>query len=163
MQLREMTSADWPQISRIYAEGIGTGQATFELTPPSWESWDASHHKSCRWVAELNGTILGWVALSPVSQRKVYSGVAESSIYISEKSRGQGIGRKLLLKLIEESEKEGFWMLQAGIFPENKASTELHLSCGFRIVGIRERVAKLHGTWRNNQLLERRSAVTGTD
>ena len=157
-----MTAGDWPSVAEIYASGIATGHATFQTSIPEWTLWDASHLKSCRLVARADdGTIEGWAALSPVSSRPVYAGVAEVSIYIAESARGHGVGRRLLEALIAESEKDGRWTLQAGIFPENGASVALHLSCGFRIVGRRERIGCMNGVWRDNLLLERRSSVVG--
>ena len=157
-----MTAGDWPSVAEIYASGIATGHATFQTSIPEWTVWDASHLKSCRLVARGgNGAIQGWAALSPVSSRPVYAGVAEVSIYIAEPARGHGVGRRLLEALISESEKDGRWTLQAGIFPENEASIALHVSCGFRIVGRRERIGCVNGVWRDNLLLERRSSVVG--
>jgi len=157
-----MIAADWPSVAEIYASGIATGQATFQTSIPEWTAWDASHLKSCRLVARADdGTIEGWAALSPVSSRPVYAGVAEVSIYIAESARGRGVGRRLLEALILESERDGRWTLQAGIFPENEASVALHVACGFRIVGRRERIGYMNGIWRDNLLLERRSLVVG--
>jgi phosphinothricin acetyltransferase len=160
---RNMTPHDWPSVSRIYEEGISTGDATFQKKSPSREEWDYEHLVSCRIVAESDGMVVGWVALSPVSGRCVYAGVAEVSIYVSEKYRGMNIGKNLLHRLISESEKEGLWMLQAGIFPENKASLKIHQDAGFRIVGYREKVGKMGDRWRDNMLLERRSRVIGIE
>ncbi len=158
-----MTSEDWPAVSAIYAEGIATGCATFETEVPSFESWDEAHLKSCRLVAEQDGTLLGWAALSPVSSRCVYGGVAELSIYIAAKSRGAGIGKAILNQLIIESEAVGYWTIQAGIFPENKASIKLHEHLGFRFLGKRERIGKTQsGIWKDNLLFERRSLTVGT-
>ena len=157
-----MTKGDWPSVSEIYESGIATGQATFQTSAPNWTAWDGSHLSSCRLVARApDGTIEGWAALSPVSSRPVYAGVAEVSIYVAESARGHGVGRRLLETLIVESEKDGRWTLQAGIFPENEASIALHVSCGFRIVGRRERIGCRDGVWRDNLLLERRSSVVG--
>lgn len=158
-----MTPADWPSVSEIYLSGIATGQATFQTTVPSWAAWDGSHLPSCRLVARTaDGAIEGWAALSPVSSRPVYAGVAEVSIYVAESARGLGVGRRLLEALVAVSEKDGRWTLQAGIFPENEASIALHVSCGFRVVGRRERIGCHEGVWRDNLLLERRSSVVGT-
>lgn len=158
-----MTPQDWPSVATIYAEGIATGYATFETEVPSFESWDKAHIKNCRLVADKEGAILGWAALSPVSSRCVYEGVAELSIYIALKSRGAGIGKSLLNQLITESETAGYWTLQAGIFPENRASIKLHERLGFRFLGKRERIGKTHlGIWKDNLLFERRSTVAGT-
>ena len=159
----EMEAVDWEQMRSIYLEGIATGQATFETTAPAWEKWDAGHLRQARLVArDEAGTVLGWAALSPVSDRCVYGGVAEVSVYVGERGRGRGIGRALLEALIEASEHSGMWTLQAGVFPENAASVKLHLSCGFREVGRRERIGKLNGVWRDTLLLERRSLNVGT-
>ncbi len=163
VDIQPMEPADWPPVREIYLEGIATGQATFETVAPSWEQWDAAHLVFARLVARRETEIVGWAALSPVSQRCVYGGVAEVSVYVSSAQRGAGIGRRLLASLIEESERNGIWTLQAGIFPENAGSLALHLACGFREVGRRERVGKLHGTWRDTILLERRSRTVGMD
>ncbi len=156
-----LTPADWPAVRVIYEEGIATRNATFETATPEWEAWDAGHLKTCRLVARGGGDVVGWAALSPVSARKVYAGVCEVSVYVAERARGQKIGSKLLRALIESSEREGIWTLQAGIFAENLASLVLHESCGFRVVGIRERMGSLEGRWRNVVLMERRSGVAG--
>ena len=158
MIIRKMLPDDWNEVSRIYKEGIDTGHATFEKEVPSLEGWDKSHLKTCRFVAESEGEVAGWAALSPVSGRCVYEGVAEVSIYVSEKFRGQKIGKLLLENLVGESEKEGFWTLQAGIFPENHASLRLHKNLGFREVGFREKIGKMNGIWRDTILLERRTS-----
>jgi phosphinothricin acetyltransferase len=152
---------DWPTVRRIYGEGIATGNATFETSLPEWEEWDSSHLSSCRLVAKLSDEVVGWAALSRVSSRCVYGGVAEVSVYVAEKSRGNGIGLRLLSSLIEASERQGIWTLQAGVFPENIPSIKLHERCGFRIVGIRERLGCLKGQWRDVALLERRSRSVG--
>ena len=157
-----MLSDDWPAVRAIYLEGIATGNATFEMTAPGWEKWDAGHLPSGRFVARSKGAVLGWAALSPVSSRCVYAGVAEVSIYIAEHARGRGIGRQLMSRLIADSEAQGIWTLQAGIFPENAASIALHQRAGFRVLGQRERPGQLNGRWRDVVLMERRSAVAGT-
>lgn len=157
----QMRDADWEQVSAIYLEGIATSLATFETDAPSWEKWNNGHLQKPRLVVRAGNNILGWAALSPVSNRCVYGGVAEVSVYVGEMGRGQGIGRALLQALIEESEKNGIWTLQAGIFPENTASVNLHLRCDFREVGRRERIGKLNGEWRDTLLLERRSKSVG--
>jgi L-amino acid N-acyltransferase YncA len=162
ISIAPMEQADWLPVREIYLEGIATGHATFETGAPSWESWNAAHLPFARLVARC-GDIVGWAALSPVSQRCVYGGVAEVSVYVSSESRGAGVGRALLGELIQESERNGIWTLQAGIFPENGASIALHLSCGFREVGRRERIGKLDGVWRDTILFERRSQTIGTD
>ncbi|HEY6215984.1 MAG TPA: GNAT family N-acetyltransferase [Pyrinomonadaceae bacterium] len=153
----QMTASDWEQVRAIYVEGLREGNSTFETQAPSWEAWDEAHLKSPRLVMRADDKVLGWAALSPVSRRSVYSGVAELTIYVTESERGKGIGRALLEQLIEESEQAGIWTLQASIFPENAASIELHLKSGFREVGRRERIAKLNGVWRDTILFERRS------
>ena len=141
----------------IYLEGIATGHATFETQAPSWQEWDEAHLQGGRLVARAGGRIVGWAALSPVSRRKVYSGVAEVSVYVGSQSRGQGIGRALLEQLIRDSEEHAIWTLQAAVFPENEATVSLHKRCGFREVGRRERIGKLNSEWRDTLLLERRS------
>ena len=161
--LREMKPDDWAGVAAVYKEGIATGNATFQQEVPTWESWDSSHVASCRIVAEVEGQVAGWAALTPVSGRCVYAGVAEVSVYVADRYRGRKIGARLLAKLIEESEREGFWTLQAGIFPENKASVKLHENLGFRVVGYRERIGKMNGIWWDNLVLERRSATVGID
>jgi phosphinothricin acetyltransferase len=157
----EMKAADWEQVRAIYLEGIATGHATFETTAPEWEKWDAGHLRKARLVAREGEAILGWAALSPVSDRCVYGGVAEVSVYVGARGRGRGVGRALLEALVEASEQNGIWTLQAGVFPENAASIKLHLNCGFREVGRRERIGKLNGVWRDTLLLERRSRSVG--
>jgi phosphinothricin acetyltransferase len=154
--IRPMGESDWSSVRAIYLQGIATGNATFAGTAPEWLAWDASHLPSCRLVADAGITILGWAALSPYSRREVYSGVAEVSIYVAEFARGQGIGAALLSALITESEEQGIWTLQAGIFPENEASIQLHRWSGFRIVGTRERIGQMNGRWRDVVLMERR-------
>ncbi|MFC0023073.1 GNAT family N-acetyltransferase [Neobacillus cucumis] len=156
-----MQREHWDQIREIYLEGIATGNATFQKVAPSWEEWDSSHVKECRLVARLEEKVLGWAALTPVSGRCVYAGVAEVSIYVSQSNYGKGIGSRLLNSLIEQSEQNGFWTLQSGIFPENVASLKLHSKHGFREVGRRERIGKMDGVWRDTVLLERRSNKVG--
>lgn len=153
----------WDRVREIYARGIETGHATFETSVPSWEVWDANHLDSCRLVARVDGQVVGWGALSGVSDRCVYGGVAEVSLYIDPAFRGRGVGTRLFRRLVEASEREGFWTLQAGIFPENEASLRLHQKVGFRVVGRRERLGKLDGVWRDVLLLERRSPRVGQD
>jgi L-amino acid N-acyltransferase YncA len=155
--IRELEAKDWPAVRTIFEEGIASGQATFETAAPSWESWDGAH--SLRLVAEEDGEVLGWAALSPYSARPAYSGVAEESVYVAARARGRGVGRALLTALVDRSERAGIWTLQAGVFPENRASVTLHLGCGFRVVGVRERIGRLNGEWRDVLLLERRSEV----
>jgi phosphinothricin acetyltransferase len=159
--IEKLRPEDWPAVRAIYEEGIATGNATFETQVPDWEDWDASHLGDCRLVARKGGHIVGWGALSPVSGRCVYAGVAEVSVYVADAARGQGIGKRLLQALIEVSERWGIWTLQAGIFPENQASIGLHESCGFRQVGTRVRIGQLKGMWRDVVLLERRSETVG--
>jgi L-amino acid N-acyltransferase YncA len=157
-----MQPEDWPAVRAIYLEGIATGHATFEQTAPEWEKWDTGHLPAARIVARSEaGTVLGWAALSGVSSRCVYAGVAEVSIYVAEHARGRGVGRQLMSRLIDDSEAQGMWTLQAGIFPENVASIALHERAGFRIVGRRERLGQMNGRWRDVVLMERRSVVTG--
>lgn len=160
--LRSMTKDDWNQVSEIYRLGIETGNATFETQVPGWDKWDASHVQSCRIVATIKDVVVGWAALIPASSRKVYSGVGEVSIYISDDYKNQKVGTRLLRKLIEESEAEGFWTLQSGIFPENIVSIKLHQNNGFRVVGYREKIGQMKGLWRDTILLERRSKKIGT-
>ena len=161
LQLRDLRPDDWPEVARIYEEGIATGVASFEAGPPSWEEWDASH-SAIRVVAELDGVVAGWCALSPVSERHCYRGVAEESVYVASWAQGRGVGRALLDEVVARSEAAGIWTLQAGIFPENKPSLRLHLGCGFRLVGVRERLGEADGLWRDVLLLERRSEVIGS-
>jgi L-amino acid N-acyltransferase YncA len=153
----QMRASDWEQVRAIYLEGIRTGHATFETEAPSWEQWNDAHLPVARVVMRDGERVLAWGALSPVSKRQVYRGVAELTVYVAESARGQGIGRTLLEALIIESERNGIWTLQASIFPENTASVELHRRCGFREVGRRERIAMLNGVWRDTLLFERRS------
>ena len=162
MHIRKMTQTDWPEVSKIYTEGIATGFATFETEVPSYESWHEAHIEECRFVAEVDKDVLGWVALTPVSSRCVYGGVAEVSVYIAENARGKGVGKSLMKKLITASESSGYWTLQSGIFPENRGSIILHEKVGFRFLGKRERVAKnSNGVWTDNLLFERRSTIIG--
>lgn len=161
LKIRPFQPGDWPAVRDIYRQGIETKNATFQEKAKDWEEWDSSTLKACRLVAEDEATVVGWAALTPVSNRRVYAGVAEVSIYIANSRRGQGVGKKLLTALVEESEKAGFWTLQAGIFPENVASIELHQKCGFRVVGLREKLGKMDNHWRDVTLLERRSRIVG--
>ncbi|MFN7965947.1 MAG: N-acetyltransferase family protein [Acidobacteriota bacterium] len=155
--IRDMNASDWPAVERIYAEGIATGIATFETSTPAWHEFDATHLAQPRLVAMVDGALLGWGALSPVSHRAVYRGVAEVSVYVSNAARGRGIGGLLLESLIESSENHDLWTLQATIFAENETSLRLHQRFGFRVVGRRERIAQRLGTWHDTVLLERRS------
>jgi phosphinothricin acetyltransferase len=160
--IRSMTAADWPEVRAIYEAGIATGNATFETTAPEYDAWDRSHLANLRLVAiDAAGDIVGWAALSPVSDRCVYGGVAENSIYVHPDARGSGVGTALLARLIAAAEDSGLWTLQTGIFPENAPSLALHQRCGFRIIGTRERIGQLNGVWRDTLLLERRSATVG--
>jgi phosphinothricin acetyltransferase len=162
MLLRAMTPADWPAVAEIYREGIATGHATFNTDAPTWEEWDPGHLVHSRLVALDREGVLGWAALIPVSDRCVYAGVAEESVYVAERARGRGVGRALLEGLISASEGQGIWTLQAGIFPENTASVALHEKLGFRLVGRRERLGRMAtGQWRDVLLLERRSTKIG--
>lgn len=157
MIIKHITEKDWPLVATIYEQGIATGIATFETDVPSWEKWDATHLPRLRYAAWSENQLLGWAALAPVSNRPVYRGVAEVSIYIDSHYMRQGVGSKLLDLIIIESEKEGYWTLQSGIFPENKASISLHTKMGFRIIGYREKIAQRHERWHDNILMERRS------
>jgi L-amino acid N-acyltransferase YncA len=157
IELDKMKDEDWPVVQSIYQAGIETGYATFETEAPDWTEWDLAHLSAGRVVARREGQVIGWAALSPVSGRCVYAGVAEVSVYVAAEARGNGIGRQLLMELSAQSEKQGLWTLQAGMFPENEASLALHRGCGFRQVGRRERIGQLDGRWRDVILLERRS------
>ena len=159
--IEAMTPSDWDAVRAIYLEGIATGQATFETEAPSWDRWDAEHYPFARLVARLAGQVVGWAALSPVSRRRCYAGVAEISTYVGDAHRGRGIGRQLLNALIAESERRGIWTLQGATFPENEASLRLQRACGFREIGRRQRVAQLHSIWRDTVLTERRSVTVG--
>jgi L-amino acid N-acyltransferase YncA len=161
LTVKTMEPADWPQVKNIYEEGIKTGNATFEKSPPEWDAWDKGHLQEARIIAKENDDVLGWAALSPVSGRCVYAGVAEVSVYVASAARGKGLGKQLLRKLVEESEANNLWTLQAGIFPENIASIKIHEDCGFRVIGKRERIGKMDGVWRDTLLLERRSDKVG--
>ncbi|PHQ76696.1 MAG: phosphinothricin acetyltransferase [Shewanella sp.] len=163
VQIREFVESDFEQVQSIYLQGIKTGNATFEKRVKSWPEWDEAMLKECRLVAELNGKLVGWAALSSVSNRAVYAGVAEVSIYISSSAKRMGVGTSLLLELVELSEVAGLWSLQAGIFPENEASLHIHKKCGFTVLGTRDRLGKMNGIWRNVTLLERRSQVEGIE
>jgi len=159
VDLRELRPEDWPEVSRIFAEGIATGNATFETEVPSWDGWDAAHLSEHRFVAERDGGVVGWIALAPVSSRCCYAGVAEVSAYVGEEARGEGVGASLLTTVIDSSERAGIWTLQTGVFPENEVSIRLLQRFGFRAVGTQERIGRLHGVWRDVVLLERRSEV----
>lgn len=155
----DLRSEHWSEVARIYADGIATGNATFETEVPGWERWNASHLAEHRFVALRDGRVVGWVAVSPVSDRCVYGGVVENSVYVDEQARGLGIGRLLLERLVASTEAAGIWTIQTGIFPENEASLRLHERVGFEVVGRRKRLGKLQGVWRDVLLLERRSSV----
>jgi L-amino acid N-acyltransferase YncA len=158
-KIRDLRPGDWPEVAVIYAAGVATRNATFETDVPSWEEWDARHLARPRLVAADAGAVVGWAALSPVSARRCYAGVAEDSVYVAPGRQGRGLGRALLEELVARSEAEGLWTLQTSIFPENRASLALHRSCGFRVVGVRERIAQLDGVWRDTVLLERRAGA----
>ena len=158
----EMKSENWPAVRAIYEEGMATGQATFETVAPTWEEWSAARLPHSRLLAR-DGGVIGWAALSPVSRRACYAGVAECGVYVAEAARGRGVGRALLEALIESAEANGIWTLQGSTFPENEASLALQARCGFRVVGRRERIARRHGVWRDTILTERRSAKIGLD
>ena len=161
LTLRPMRPDDWDEVRRIYAAGIATGQATFETATPSWSEWDAAHLASPRLLAVEGDAVLGWAALSPVSRRQVYRGVAEVSLYVAPEAQGRGIGRSLLEQIIRASEEAGFWTLQASVFAGNVVSLRLHEQAGFRRVGIRERIARRDGRWQDTVIFERRSPVVG--
>jgi L-amino acid N-acyltransferase YncA len=193
VRIEPLRAADWPAVAAIYAEGIATGDATFETAVPTWQDWASSHLPEPRLVARTGsggepatrpagpmrpgdgpatrraratppggeGEVVAWAALAPVSDRCVYAGVAENSIYVARRARGLGVGRRLLTELVERAERAGIWTVQTGIFPENTASLALHQRCGFRVVGVRERIGQLHGRWRDVVMLERRSPVAG--
>ena len=156
MEVRAFVPEDYPAVAAIFAEGIATGLATFETEVPSWEDWDAAHLAEHRFVAEVDGELVGWIAVVPYSRREVYRGVAEESVYVAERARGRGVGAALLEALIGSARSSGLWTLQAGIFPENEASLALHQAHGFRRVGVRERIGQLAGAWRDVVLLELR-------
>ncbi len=168
IRIDALRESDWPRAGAIFAEGLATGLASFDTEVPSWREWDAAHLAQGRLAARAvgadggaDGELLGWAALLPVSDRCCYAGVAEESIYVAEAARGEGVGRRLLQALVERSEELGIWTLQAGIFPDNEASIALHQSCGFRVVGVRERLGQLDGAWKDVALMERRSARVG--
>ena len=163
IKLRAMIDNDWANVLTIYKEGLTTGNATFEQEAPTYFEWDKNHLKNCRIVALFKNEIVGWAALSNVSGRCVYAGVAEVSVYVSNKFRGLKIGKQLLKELIIKSEKENLWTLQAGVFPENVASIKIHKQLGFREVGFREKIGKMNGIWRNTILLEKRSDIVGIE
>jgi L-amino acid N-acyltransferase YncA len=157
MQVQGLRPQDWPAVRAIYEAGIATGNATFETGAPSWEDWNAAHLPAHRLVAAEGHHVLAWAALAPVSDRCAYAGVAEDSVYVAPDAQGRGVGRQLLEALVSGAEQAGIWTVQTGIFPENQGSVRLHQACGFRVVGVRERLGRLHGRWRDVLLLERRS------
>lgn len=163
--IEPMRAADWPAVRAIYEAGIATGNATFETAAPAWEAWDQAHLATPRLVARRSaaGPVLGWAAVVPVSGRCVYAGVGDLSIYVASEARGAGVGRALLAALVRQSEAAGLWTLQAGVFPENAASLALHRALGFRDVGVREKIGRMGGRWRDVLLLERRSRAVGTE
>ena len=156
VRLRKMTEADWPAVAAIWAEGIATGNATFETEPPSWAAFDATRKIEGRFVAEDGGAVVGWAALSPVSSRPCYAGVAENSVYVASAARGRGVGTALMDALTAAAAAAGIWTIQTSVFPENAASIALHERAGFRVVGRRERIAELGGVWRDTLFLELR-------
>ena len=159
MKIRELDDSDWPAVSSVYADGIATGNATFESDVPTWERWNATH-ASLRLVAEIDGDVVGWAALSPYSDRHCYRGVAEESVYVGAAARGKGVGRALLEELIARADADGYWTLLAGVFPENEASLALHMSVGFRVVGVHEQLGERDGVFRDVVSLERKAPTT---
>jgi L-amino acid N-acyltransferase YncA len=157
VEIQPLRPDDWPAVRAIFQAGIASGDATFETAAPTWEAWDAAHLPEHRLVARDDGQVLAWAALAPVSDRCAYAGVAEDSIYVAPGAQGRGVGRQLLAALVASAEQGGIWTVQTGIFPENRASVRLHQACGFRLVGVRERLGRLDGRWRDVLLLERRS------
>jgi L-amino acid N-acyltransferase YncA len=159
--VRKLLAEDWKAVRAIYQQGIDTRLATFETEVPTWEDWDRNHLETCRLVAVESKEVMGWAALGPVSKRSAYAGVASVSVYVADSAKGKGIGKSLLKALVEASDAEGIWTLEAAIFPENQISIALHKACGFREVGKRERIGQLDGIWRDTLLLERRSKIIG--
>lgn len=163
MEIRHITKDNFSEIIEIYNQGLATNIATFQNDSPQWEEWDKGHLNFCRISIYDNDKMIGWASLTPVSSRCVYAGVAEVSIYIAQDERGKGVGKTLLAELIQQSEENGIWTLQSGIFAENEASITLHEKCGFRMVGYREKIGKKNGVWKDNVLMERRSKNIGID
>ena len=157
----EMQPEDWEQVRQIYEEGLATGQASFEVDAPDWQQWDKAHHQHSRIVVRKQGRVVAWALLAPVSRRDCYAGVAEISLYVAPGQRGRGMGKHLLMALIESSERNGIWSLYGSTFPENTASIKVQLACGFRVVGRREKIACHHGVWRDTIITERRSKLVG--
>jgi L-amino acid N-acyltransferase YncA len=156
MEIRAMQPSDWPAVREIFEHGIATRCATFEEAAPEWDEWDDDHLEGHRLVAVRSGEVVGWAAVSAVSHRACYGGVVEESVYVRREARGQGVGRALLSELVSQADEAGIWTIQASVFPENEASIALHRACGFRVVGVRERIGRLDGAWRDTVLLERR-------
>lgn len=163
MKVIPISETNFNAVAKIYEEGIKTGVATFETKAPDWKTWDITHLNFGRIAIVENNVILGWASLAPVSSRCVYGGVAEVSVYVSEKVRGKGIGKKLLQELVAISEANNIWTLQSGIMRANKASIQIHIACGFRVIGYREKIGKLNGVWLDNIIVERRSKKTGIE
>jgi len=161
IQIDGLREPDWERVRAIYLEGLDTGQASFETDAPSWEAWDAAHLAHSRLAARDEGRVVGWAALTPMSKRRCYAGVAEVSIYVAAAARGRGLGRRLLAELVASSERHGIWTLFGSTFPENVASLRAQAACGFRVMGRRERIAQHHGIWRDTVITERRSAIVG--
>ena len=163
MKIIPISETNFNAVAKIYEEGIKTGVATFETKAPDWKTWDITHLNFGRIAIVENNVILGWASLAPVSSRCVYGGVAEVSVYVSEKARGKGIGKKLLQELVTISEANNIWTLQSGIMRANKASIQIHIASGFRVIGYREKIGKLNGVWLDNIIVERRSKKTGIE
>lgn len=161
MTIATLLPGHWPRVKEIYEQGIATGQATFQTDSPTWEEWNTSHLVHSRLVALEGDTVIGWAALTPVSGRCVYAGVAEVSVYVAPDYRGQKVGQVLLQALVDSSEQHNLWTLQSSIFPENEASVHIHQKCGFRALGYREKIGQQYGVWRNTVILERRSTIVG--
>jgi phosphinothricin acetyltransferase len=161
IQIDSLRESDWERVRTIYLEGLATGQASFETDAPSREAWDAAHLAHSRLAARGEGRVVGWAALTPMSKRRCYAGVAEVSIYVAADARGRGLGRRLLAELVASSERHGIWTLFGSTFPENAASLRAQAACGFRVMGRRERIAQHHGVWRDTVITERRSAIVG--